>query len=217
MRTKVTYVPTELVFRNRWPFTAAASTGRAVPTTATRRASPTSVGMPRSWARWLSLPPGITPSSSDHRDARLAASAMVPSPPATATRLTPDLARCSIAPGSSPVETSRASTGSPLVRTPSTTSRALCAEGLTRRWTRVSLTAVSETRTGTRRQPGPRFSSGTPCGQAAFQNPASALPSGDSRSFSNARSRICRMRSRVTPMSAPMRSSVMASDPSSRP
>jgi hypothetical protein len=53
--------------------------------------------------------------------------------------------------------------------------------------------------------------------QAAFQNPASARPSGDSRSFSNARSRICRIRSRVTPISAPIRSSVIASPVSSRP
>src|SRR5256886_9646956 len=52
--------------------------------------------------------------------------------------------------------------------------------------------------------------------QAARQKPLSALPSGDSRSFSNARSLICRILSRVTPISAPIFSSVMASLPSSR-
>jgi RNA polymerase sigma factor (sigma-70 family) len=53
--------------------------------------------------------------------------------------------------------------------------------------------------------------------QVTVQKPARACPSGDSRSFSKARSRICRMRSRVTPMRAPMRSSVIASEPSSSP
>ena len=52
---------------------------------------------------------------------------------------------------------------------------------------------------------------------AAPQNPRSERTSGESRSFSKARSRICRMRSRVTPSSAPIFSSVSASDPSSRP
>lgn len=49
------------------------------------------------------------------------------------------------------------------------------------------------------------------------QNPANARPSGACRNFSNARSRICRIRSRVTPMSAPIFSSVIASAPSSNP
>ena len=49
------------------------------------------------------------------------------------------------------------------------------------------------------------------------QNPLSDFTSGESRSFSNARSRIWRIRSRVTPSSAPIFSSVRASDPSSRP
>ena len=52
---------------------------------------------------------------------------------------------------------------------------------------------------------------------AAPQNPRSARTSGLSRSFSNARSRIWRMRSRVTPRRAPIFSSVRASEPSSRP
>src|SRR5207253_8408292 len=50
-----------------------------------------------------------------------------------------------------------------------------------------------------------------------FQNPASADPSGDSRSFSKARSLIWRIRSRVTPIRAPIFSSVIASEPCSRP
>ena len=50
-----------------------------------------------------------------------------------------------------------------------------------------------------------------------LQKPARAEPSGDSRSFSNARSRICLIRSRVTPISAPIFSRVIASDPCSRP
>ncbi len=52
---------------------------------------------------------------------------------------------------------------------------------------------------------------------AAPQNPRSARTSGESRSFSKARSRIWRMRSRVTPRSSPIFSSVRASEPSSRP
>ena len=52
---------------------------------------------------------------------------------------------------------------------------------------------------------------------AALQNPISAAPSGLSRSFSNARSRICLIRSRVTPIRAPIFSSVIPSDPSSKP
>ena len=66
-------------------------------------------------------------------------------------------------------------------------------------------------------RPPPSVPAEGPPAQAAFQKPARALPSGDSRSFSKARSRIWRMRSRVTPMRAPMRSSVIASEPSSRP
>jgi hypothetical protein len=52
---------------------------------------------------------------------------------------------------------------------------------------------------------------------AAPQNPRNALTSAESRSFSKARSRIWRMRSRVTPRSAPIFSRVRASEPSSRP
>ncbi len=53
-------------------------------------------------------------------------------------------------------------------------------------------------------------------GQDTAQNPSSAAPSGLSRSFSKARLRIWRMRSRVTPSSEPISSSVRSS-PSSSP
>lgn len=52
--------------------------------------------------------------------------------------------------------------------------------------------------------------------QETAQNPSSAAPSELSRSFSNARLRICRIRSRVTPSRVPISSSVRSS-PSSRP
>ena len=52
--------------------------------------------------------------------------------------------------------------------------------------------------------------------QFAFQNPERDSPCGLSRSFSNARLRICLMRSRVTPRSDPITSKVLSS-PSSRP
>ena len=52
--------------------------------------------------------------------------------------------------------------------------------------------------------------------QLAFQNPERDSPCGLSRSFSNARLRICLMRSRVTPRSDPITSRVLGS-PSSRP
>ena len=53
-------------------------------------------------------------------------------------------------------------------------------------------------------------------GQFALQKPDSESPCGLSRSFSNARLRIWRIRSRVTPSSTPISSSVRSS-PSSRP
>ena len=52
--------------------------------------------------------------------------------------------------------------------------------------------------------------------QLALQNPERESPWGLSRSFSNARLRICRIRSRVTPSNDPISSSVRSS-PSSRP
>ena len=50
-----------------------------------------------------------------------------------------------------------------------------------------------------------------------LDNIRSARTSGESRSFSKARSRIWRIRSRVTPSSSPIFSRVSASEPSSRP
>jgi hypothetical protein len=79
--------------------------------------------------------------------------------------------------------------------------------------------ATNRKRGGGRGRPSPPPARNAGTGRAAYdsaQNPSSAPPSADSRSFSKARLRIWRMRSRVTPSIEPISSSVRSS-PSSRP
>ena len=87
--TKWTYAPTLLVLRKRRSFTMAASAGRAVPLAASTNASSASPGMPRSVAKWLRVPPGRMASSPVPPTMADAAVAIVPSPPATSTRVFP--------------------------------------------------------------------------------------------------------------------------------
>src|SRR5574338_1360293 len=66
---------------NTRPFISPTSTRRALPAAITRAASSISVGMPRSRAKWLSVPSGRMPSAVPVPASADAAAAMVPSPP----------------------------------------------------------------------------------------------------------------------------------------
>jgi hypothetical protein len=135
---------------------------------------------------------------------------MVPSPPATATRGTP-LATQSRSFDASASGSMMVTSKLPDASSASRASSAVRASGLTKAGIRAAGPGGS---TELALSGAPPASAGQ---DTVDQNSASARPSGDARSFSNARSRICRMRSRVTPISSPIFSRVMASLPSSNP
>src|SRR6478752_7679682 len=77
---------------NILPFISATSTRRCLPPAISLAASPRSLGMPRSRAKWLSVPKGSTPSTVSVPASAEAAALIVPSPPPTITKGSPRLA-----------------------------------------------------------------------------------------------------------------------------